>query len=269
MSETPPYANAPLVLAVVEVRHPETSALTTRDQQRLKARLKELLPLQATERQHDFSVMLPPQGVPAVQAAGRDLLKFSTRSKRTTVTYSSQAVIVETTDYRGWTHLRRYVESAVAARQAEAPADGLVRIGIRMIDEIRVAEATPNWADWVSGQLLPPRATYEGVELQVDQQQSVIQYRGLQRGDTLTVRYGAMNGVPAVQSAPNLVRPSLPLPGRFFLLDTDSAWTLNDGEETPLLTVPGVIEIGDRLHHPMRDLFEQFITSRLREEVLK
>ena len=63
------------------------------------------------------------------------------------------------------------------------------------------------------------------------------------------------------------MRPAPP-GGHFFLLDTDAAWTLPPDEGVPEATVEFVRTVADRLHRPVKDLFEARLTERLRSEVL-
>lgn len=268
MSMTPPYPKAPIALAIVEVRGPESPVLTRAEIQALKAALHPRLPFFASEHVQDFAVQLGPGGPGPMNASGRDLTKFLSRNKRTSATYTTTSTIVETTEYRGWTDFKQTVGAAIAARQDIAPMDGLVRLGIRIIDEIRVPDqGSPDWSEWLAPALLAPHVEVGGEPLAVLQQQSVVQYAGSSPGETITVRFGAMDGPPVVSSAPNLVRPHMPDPGPFFLIDTDSAWELTGGDEAPDLISAEVLDRAQHLHAPMKLLFESFITDRLRNEV--
>lgn len=268
MSTTPPYPNAPIALAIVEVRGPESPPLARAEILALKKATQQTLPLFATERAGSVSMEIGPAGVRQVASGEHELVKFMTRSKRTSVTFSPTSTTIETTDYKGWTDFKKFVTLGLSARQDIAPMDGLVRLGIRVIDEIRVPEESrQDWSDWLAPALLAPSVESAGRSLLLMQQQSVVQYAGLDRGETITIRYGAMNGPAAVTSAPNLVRPNVPGPGPFFLIDTDAAWELADGEELPPLDPTKVAHLADKLHAPMKEVFESFITDRLRKEV--
>ncbi|UPL10342.1 TIGR04255 family protein [Microbacterium sufflavum] len=268
MSTTPPYPNAPIALAIVEIRGPESPPLTRADILSLKKAVQPRLPLFATERAGTLSMEIGPAGVRQVNSGEEELVKFLTRSRRTSATFTSTSTIIETTDYKGWSDFKNVVGLALTARQDIAPMDGLVRLGIRIIDEIRVpVDTRDGWSDWLAPALLAPSVQSAGRKLVLKQQQSVVQYAGLDHGETVTVRYGAMDGPPAVTSAPNLVRPNVPNPGPFFLIDTDAAWEITDGEEMPPLNPADVVHLSDKLHAPMKEIFESFITDRLREEV--
>lgn len=268
MSTTPPYPNAPIALAIVEIRGPESPPLTRAEILSLKKAVQPRLPLFATEQANSVSVEIGPAGFRQVGAGEQELVKFLTRSRRTSATFTPTSTIIESTDYKGWSDFRNVVGLALAARQDIAPMDGLIRLGIRIIDEIRVpANPRPEWSDWLNPALLAPPAESAGHRLVLMQQQSVVQYAGHDQGETITVRYGAMDGPAAVASAPNLVRPNVPSPGPFFLIDTDAAWEITDGEELPPLNPADTTRLADKLHAPMKEIFESFITERLRKEV--
>lgn len=268
MSTTPPYPNAPIALAIVEVRGPESPPLTRAEILSLKKAVQPKLPLFATERAGSISMEIGPAGVRQVESGEQELVKFLTRSRRTSATFTPISTILETTDYKGWSDFKTFVRLALTARQDIAPMDGLVRLGIRIIDEIRVpGDARPDWSDWLSPALLAPSVESAGRRLMLKQQQSVVQYAGHDHGETVTVRYGAMDGPAAVTSAQNLVRPDVPGSGPFFLIDTDAAWEITDGEEMPPLNPDDITRLADKLHAPMKEIFESFITDRLRKEV--
>lgn len=268
MSNTPPYPNAPIALAIVEIRGPESPPLTRAEILSLKRAVQPTLPLFATERSRGFGMEIGPAGIRPVESGEQELVKFLTRSRRTSVTFTTTATIIETTDYKGWSDFKKYLAIGLSARQDIAPMDGLVRLGIRLIDEIRVpGEPRQDWAEWLKPALLAPPVESAGRRLELKQQQAVVQYAGHDHGETITVRYGAMDGPPAVASAPNLVRPNLPGAGPFFLIDTDAAWEITEGVEMPPVSVADVAHLADKLHAPMKEIFEGFITDRLRKEV--
>ncbi|WP_344294506.1 TIGR04255 family protein [Agromyces neolithicus] len=273
MPHTPPYGNAPLQLVVAEVRHPQSADLTRGEIATLKQQLSSVAPLQATDQASDFQIEVGPNGVPGPpRVRTREVTKFLTRDRRTTISFSNEFLSVETTKYVGWTKFQRFLDAALRARQDVVPVDGLTRLGLRYIDEIRIPvsiQPVPNWSEWVQSSLLAPEVKVDSTSLTVAQQQSTVQYRLDGLGETLALRYGAVDGPPAVQSAPHLLRPDVPPEGPYFLIDTDVAWTLADGEDLPELLPVDVMKRADRLHGPTKAVFESVITGRLREEVLK
>lgn len=267
VDEAKKYPHAPVALTVMEIKHPQSDFLSRGDLAGMKQRLEHLAPLQKAEDVAQVQMIMNP-GAPAFSnSKNMTLHRFSTRDKRTSITYSIESIVVETTDYLNWTWFRGFVEAAVTVRQEIAPVDGIERVGLRYIDEIRVPASSEqvDWQDWVAPSLLAP--AYEG--LHPLQQQAVVQYKVGEPEDTLTLRYGAVNGPPAVVVGPNLVRANPPGFGPYFLLDTDSAWTLGSGSAVPELSLDFVVATANRLHGPAEGLFEALITDRSRTEVFE
>lgn len=265
---TPPYPNQPVALALIEVRHPESAPLGHAATLALKTALRHHFPIHKTEDMTEVLFSLGPGMGPGAQRQVT-VPRFISRDRQSSVTFRVDAVVVETTRYPGWTEFKKLVAACLEARQDVAPLDGVERIGIRFIDEIRAPDsAAPEWDLWVDPSLTGPKIETDDLKLHVQQQQSVVQYGSSVPGETLTLRYGAIHGLPAVQSAPNLVRLNVPDVGPYFLLDTDAAWTVTDGVDVPAFENAEILGTADRLHHPMKGLFERLITERLRKEVL-
>lgn len=267
MTEDRKYPHAPVALTVMEIKHPQSDFLSRGDLAGIKQKLEHLAPLQKAEDVAQVQMIMNP-GAPAFSNSKNVTLhRFSSRDKRTSITYSNESIVVETTDYLNWTWFRGFVEVAVAVRQEIAPVDGIERIGLRYIDEIRVPTSGDpfDWREWVAPSLLPP--AHEG--LQPLQQQAAVQYQVGDPEDTLTLRYGAVNGPPAVVVGPNLIRVDPPASGPYFLLDTDAAWTLGPGSPVPELSLDFVVETANRLHAPAEGLFEALVTDRSRTEVFE
>ena len=269
MSNVRKYPHAPVALAVLEIKHPTSDFLSRGDLAGIKQKLEHVAPLQKAEDVAEFQMLVNGGNPPFSSSRNITVHRFSARDKRTSITYGNESIVVETTDYVNWTWFRDLAEIAVATRQEIAPVDGLERVGLRYIDEIRANPSGPvNWADWVSPALLAPEFGGSIKSLKPMQQQAVVQYATALEGDTLTLRYGAVNGPPTVMGSPNLVRANVPEPGPYFLIDTDSAWTLPPGVSVPELSLDAVVEIANRLHFPAETIFEELISDKLRLEVL-
>jgi uncharacterized protein (TIGR04255 family) len=263
---TPPYPRQPVALALIEIKHPEGGPLNHPATIALKTALRAHFPLQKSEEMTEV-IFGPgaPQGMQRTAAVPR----FVTRDRQTSVTFRPDAVVVETTRYPGWTQFKTFIAAALNARDDVAPVDGVERIGIRFIDEIRVPDGQhQDWTEWVDRGLTGPTIDVSDLGMHTQQQQSVVQYGMSRPGETLTLRYGAINGHPAVQSAPNLVRLNVPPPGPYFLIDTDAAWTVTEDVPVPPFDQSEIIPLADRLHDAMKGLFERLITDQLRTEVL-
>jgi len=262
------YRNAPLVLAILQVTHPASPPLTRGEEAGLKQALVATLPLmsQETMNQIEFNVM--GGGEPASRVHTAPIVRFSTRDRRTAVTFGPTAITFETTKYDTWEALRSLAATVLSARMDVAPVDGVERIGLRYIDELRVpGEGVPNWRDWVNPELAAP--ILEGVEgiLRPEQQQATLQYSTQDPEVIVALRYGAVVG-PSSSGGGVPVAPTPPPPGPFFLIDTDAAWTPGPGSEVPALEADSVLSRADTLHGFVKQLFEASLTEKLRAEVL-
>jgi len=265
VTEDKKYSNAPVALTVMEIKHPQSDLLSRGDLAGIKQKLERVAPFQKAEDVAQVQMILNQGAPPYGSSKSMTIHRFSARDKRTSIAYSMESVVVETTDYVNWSWFRHLVELAISVRQEIAPVGGIERVGLRYIDEIRVPNVggSIDWREWVAESLLAPAFK----DLRPLQQQAVVQYGTEQPEDTLTLRYGAVNGPPAVVVGPNLVRANVPGSGPYFLLDTDSAWTLTPGSPVPELSLEYVIETANRLHTPAEGLFEALITNRSRTEV--
>lgn len=261
MPANPLYKNAPIALALLEVRHPEAEVPTGATLAALKRSLAATHPVQRTEQGVGVNLQTG-ERVPMV------VHKLIARDLHSAITFREDAMVIEATDYRGWNWFRGVTKDLLEARQDIAPVDGLERIGLRYIDEVRVPSSSPvDWSEWVSASLLGPNEALAGLGLRSEQQQGVVQYTTDEPGESFTLRYGASRG-SMIKSTPNLVRPIEPSDTEeFFLIDTDGAWSDPKGA-VPEFDLGTALGTCDRLHAPIRELFEMLITEKLRSEVL-
>ncbi len=256
------YPNASVVLAIVEIRHPTAGPLSRAAQLKVKQVFGDKLPLQrsATMMNVQAGVGTVP-GVTAVRAP-----RYMSRDRTMSVTFRNEALIVETTRYERYEHLRDTVALAIEARQVAEPIDGIERLGLRYVDEIRVPDCgeAPSWGCWVDSTLLGPSAIGARLGLEAKLWQGVTVFdNGPDR--VVAVRYGPAEGY-AVDPAGEMKR-SAPPPGPFFLLDLDSSWT--PSADVPEFEANTILAACDELHRPIGMLFEGLITERLRKEVLR
>jgi uncharacterized protein (TIGR04255 family) len=193
--------------------------------------------------------------------------RFSTRDQTTAVTFGPQALAVETTTYSSFERFVELVRVSVDARQKVAPVDGLTRLGLRYIDEIRVPDVcngVVGWREWVNEDLLGAAQIGSSLGLTAGQSQGVTVFdRGQNR--QITFQYGSREGFAVFPGGP--LQRSTPPPGPFFLLDIDSYWMA--AGEVPEFIVESIISKCQDLHEPVSQLFENLITERLRKEVLR
>lgn len=295
------YPNAPIVLVAAEVRHPAADVLSAAQHAVLKRALSEHLPLSNPAIVTNVTAVggAPPQVQQTVSP------RFTSRDRTTSVTFHTGALVVETTRYGQFERLMELLTVAIDARLSLGGLDGLERVGLRYIDEIRVPEPSEartadavglgagggpvaDWAEWVAASLLGPAPVAAGLGLRASQWQGITVFEPLDTmagtsaadesdsrpsgsswspggEDSLVLRYGPGNGY-AVDPGGELKR-SVPPPGPFFLLDIDSFWT--SAPEVPPMDRDELVRIATRLHIPVRALFESLITDRLRQEVLR
>lgn len=269
------YPHAPLVLVAAEVRHPDATPLTDRQHQQLRNLLSHSLPLSRP--------LLGAPGMIASIAPGADpqmtpipattLPRYMSRDLFTSVTFHRDAVVVETTRYQGFEHLFALVRHVLEARLAVGPLDGVDRVGLRYIDEIRTPGAgEPGaWGQWIHPSLLGPENLSGELHLSNDAWQGIAAYSGSLPGSapfdqmSVVLRYGVGDGYAVAPSGD--LRRDTPPPGPFFLIDIDSFWGARDG--VPPLDLDTLAATLEGLHAPVRALFENAITDRLRNEVLR
>jgi uncharacterized protein (TIGR04255 family) len=265
--KSPPYPNAPLVLTILEIRYPQLSGSLGRSaQQQMREDIRGVLPLveNATEEQLQLAIGAP---LPA-SVLRRSFPRFVARDRTTAAVVKDDALAIETTVYEGWEEsFRPLVQRIVDAFARAVSPDGVSRVGLRYVDEIRVPSVTVvpgDWRDFIDGHLLAaadpgflPRSLKPTVW------QGLVQYRTA-HDSTLTVRYGPQVGY-AVDPQGSTRRRRTPQPGPFFLLDSDSAWIASD--EVPEFDVDYVLKLCDLLHEPTREFFRIAVTDKLRDEV--
>ena len=270
------YPNAPLILVAAEIRHPEASPLTDKDKQQLKRALGEELPVaRPLLRPAGVVATIGPGTIPQIQPtpAGTSP-RYLSRDLTTSATFHPEAVVIETSDYPGFESFLALIQRVLNARLSVGPLDGVERLGLRYIDEIRVPNVgdSTSWADWIHQGLLGPDHFAGELGLNNDVWQGISTYSGKLDAGTdfdqmsLVLRYGVGQGYALAPDGD--MRRKTPAPGPFFLIDIDSYW----GPATagvPMLTVESVSRTLEALHAPVRVLFENSITDRLRSEVLQ
>ncbi|WP_269857968.1 TIGR04255 family protein [Streptomyces sp. RPT161] len=251
------YPSPPLVLTIVELRHTATPALTDSDQASLKAVLAERFPLfRPIDRMVNFS--MTPAGIAPQQTTDP---RYMTRDNTASITYRPDAIVVETTRYHRRSSLRELVHLAVAARQKVAPADGITRLGVRYINEIRVGIERPtDWAAWIAPALTSISALQAGTDVQAQSWQGLAVFGDQDCG--VALRHGNLEGY-AVDPSGDLRRSATPPPGPFYLLDLDSYWS--PAAETPPVDWSDIERRYDAVALSAYELFEQLVTKDCRE----
>jgi uncharacterized protein (TIGR04255 family) len=264
------YPNAPIVLTACEVRLPP-SGLPVLDEHitGLRDRLDDVLPVFRTLSNQQVSVGFGPTGPEPPSVTRQRVLQLTDRAQSLVVQVAPDSLVIKTADYQGWEVFRPVIGQVLrAARDVLAP-DGYSRVGLRYIDEIRLPAGGGNVEDWdgyLNPILLAPdklRAAAEG--LASGGWQVVTRFAADDHHDVV-VRYGPGDGHAVKPKEPPLP-PRIPAPGPFFLFDIDSFW--EGDSEIPEFDPDGLGSLCDRLHQPVRALFDNAVTDRLRDEVLR
>jgi uncharacterized protein (TIGR04255 family) len=262
MDEVEVYPSAPIVLAAMELRHPTTEALTAADRRAIKSLVAARVPILKSAQMVQIQVTT---GGSSPETTTEEFPRFFSRDSTLSVSFRRDAIVVESSNYLGWDNFRVLAINALDARRQVSAVDGIERIGLRYIDEIRVPDASPiDWAKWVANSVVGPDAlTISG--LPIAQWQGTAVY-GEQPGRALVLRYGPREGF-AVDPNGDLKRKTSITSGPFFLIDIDSFWIPPEG--TPEFDVEKAMKMADELHVPVRTLFDSLVTDRLKDEVLR
>jgi len=263
------YPNAPVALVAVEVRFPgEVGQGVPAGVQRLfREELGEGWVIEQLTQQ-ELTVGVNAGGPPSQTMRTVNVPRFTVRDRTSAVVLTSNSVTVETTRYHGWAAFRAVVGCALQATAQLVKPDGVARVGMRYVDEVRApggGESPSGWAEWLSADVLAPAssgmaqagwpaAAWTGVALY-----------SLDENAQLVLRYGPQTG-HAVNPGGPLRRPDPPSAGPFFLLDFDS---FSEPSTIPLFDVTELLQTCDALRVPIRALFDQIVTRRLIDEVFR
>lgn len=263
MSEQPSrLPNAPLVLAALEVKYPElTPAQAHAARPAIREAVRGDLPLMENINENIFA--LGPEG--PMPAQTRTFPRFTTRDRTTALAITSQAAVVETTDYNGFDAFLGLIQVVMQAVEDAVQPDGIVRVGMRYIDEIRVPTVTElpgDWTGYIDNHLLAAASPnfLAKTDLQPRVWQGLVQY-STGKDQALQVQYGPQEGYAVDPNGPTR-RKDAARPGPFFLLDSDSWWQPSD--EVPAFTAEKVTDVCRRLHPPLRHIFGVVSLDRLR-----
>lgn len=263
MTTTEVWPNAPLALVAVEARFPAGAGVLLRPP--VQRAIRDLLGsgwVLEGAKQQTVELAVGSSGVQAHNVKVEDLTRITIRDRTKAVTVRTDSLTIEATSYGGYSSFRELLRSAFDAVERVIEPDGITRLGMRYIDEIRVPklEGSNPWDEWLDSSLLAPRA--EGLATRT--WTSAVQYdTGEDR--RLVLRYGPAEG-PVVDPAGPLKRLPAPSLGPVFILDFDSFWQPTD---IPAFSAAELVVICDDLRAPVRALFDQLISKRVIDEVFK
>jgi uncharacterized protein (TIGR04255 family) len=265
------YPNAPLALVAVEVRFPnsaDTRPLPMNLQRSFRDLLGEAWVIESQKvQQVTFAVNTAgavPQAMPMLT-----IPRFTVRDRTLAVAITEESLTIEATRYRHYPEFREIVARAVAAAAKVLLPDGVARVGMRYIDEVRVPdianEAPSAWQDWVDASLLAPQLdAMSDAGFVSTGWEGAAQYR-TGPDQRLVLRYGPRTGY-VVNPVGLLNRPTPPSPGPLFALDFDCFW---EPPDIPEFDSGIIMDTCDQLRRPIRALFDMLVTDKLLAEFTK
>lgn len=171
----------------------------------------------------------------------------------------------ETTAYTEYSAFKELVISCADALVSAGVAPAMQRVGLRYLDEIRVADAkvadARQWGDWIDRRLVD-QLQLGPAAAPVSRAEGVISYDlGDRKG--LNFRFAALP-VGAVVVTNNLVRRPFAENVPFFVLDFDGYQDFA-GPKATLLDTSVVAMSLDAVHGPAGETFQNAITDHARE----
>jgi uncharacterized protein (TIGR04255 family) len=269
------YPNPPIVLAALEVRH-SVAELYPSEQRTLKESLRPALPIvrkgQEVTVQRALAIGAEVAGQltePTLQK--EEFPKYFSRDRTMALSVKATSFVLETTRYESWKAFRELLHQVLDARLGVGRIDGVERVGLRYIDEVRVPDLTSQngsgWSQWLDDSLLGTAKVSKFLDFEPQEWQGLTVF-STEDNRKVVLRYGNREGY-AVDPGGDLKRPT-PLPGGpFFLLDFDSFWSYEHDELMLERSVDWLMDLSDDLHDPVRELFEKIIRGKLRSEVLR
>lgn len=188
-------------------------------------------------------------------------------SRMESVTITSEALVIETTDYAGgFEDFTEIVRQACDAAESCLHDARIWRIGLRYIDEFSIPGVVKTHADWAAW--LSPHLTAATQMAQSDAIRGFHGDAGWVTGDEtgVTVRWGTFD-------EPTILAPNLPLSrrspairGPIFVLDIDSFW---EPAIPPRFTSQRATDWIQELHKPTGEIFQGALTDALRKRFRK
>jgi uncharacterized protein (TIGR04255 family) len=244
------------------VRFPPSDRLSNDLPEAFRTHFRERFPVVEPVSQLAISLGFPGAG-PATVPQQITLHRMLQRDRLMSLTVARDNVVLETTDYPGWGAFSAVLVEVIDELAGTAEPDGVLRIGLRYVDEIRLPDppSTPRgWTGSIDSRLLAPLTLIEDVE---------------PNESNITLQYGVAPGyVTVFRASPfasgRSVNPDGPLrqpvdypDGPYFLLDTDASWA-DPARQVPPFTREVIAPVFETLHTRCHDLFEASIEPNLR-----
>ena len=250
------FPNAPLALVVVEVRFPPVSesALPMPVYRRIRDRLGGGWVIHNATTQ-TFEAGVDASG-PRATLRSDQYSRITSRDRTQIVTAKPESFTVEVVNYRCFPDFRDLFVLAARSVENVLRPDGIVRVGLRYINEVCVPGQPPQWDEWLDSSLMAPELP---PDLALTEWTGVAHYQ-IAAEQFLVLRYGPSTG-PVVSPEGPLRRSRVP-EGPIFLLDFDSFW---QPDTIPEFTGDRIGEVADELHSPLRGLFDSLCKPGLLE----
>jgi uncharacterized protein (TIGR04255 family) len=254
----PIYPNAPLRLVAFELRYPEVPELLE-VQPELDRRLRQRLPLLGPPPVSEMRLEVA-GGAASRAFARQGGLRRTDRRRRHAVAVTPVGAIIETSQYTRFEEFREFVEDILGDLAAAVELPAVERVGIRYIDEIDPVDLSQpvDWADYIAPELLGVSSFFSHEPIETN----TAAVFAAAESQQLVLRYGVAQD-PVVNPGGALHIERSPT-GSYFLIDIDSGWNA-PADDLPEFVVGEVLDVLDRLHAPVRDVFERMISDRLRE----
>ncbi len=271
--DSEPAISSPLALTALEIRYPQLGReIGDRVREEMHEAVSDRLPVSAPVVQHDVQIEVSSEGPgpEPVSVTRRSFPRFVSRDRTTSLLVKLDALIIETTAYGGWIEaFRPLITDAVSLLARLNPPNGVERIGLRYINEIRVPgvdSMNNGWSEYIDDHLLAaadPEFIPEGMH--ASEWQGHVTYR-TSAASALIVRYGPTKGYAVNPNGPTR-REDPPEPGPFFLLDTDAYW--DDKGNVPEFTPRWIMEHCDTLHDHATEFFRIATTQKFLNEAFR
>jgi uncharacterized protein (TIGR04255 family) len=258
--QTPRYPNDPLRWVAADVRFPPVDQLAAEVPDALRAQFKERFPVSEPLTQLALSLGIPGQVGAAPQQV--TVQRLFQRDRLMAITLGRDGLTLESSDYPGWTEFSKVLYELVEKLVRTACPDGVLRVGLRYVDEIRLPSppaTAREWAKWIDPRLMGP--------LDLGSEEPSTANIALQFGEPpgyVTVfRAGPVPRGRSVNQDGPLRQPFNFPDGPYFLLDTDASWADPD-RAVPEFTTDLLGKVFEDLHARSSELFEASITEELR-----
>lgn len=250
------FPNAPLALVLAEIRYPPVSdsALTMPVYRRIRDQLGSGWVI------HNATAQTLEAGVdadgPRASLRSEKFSRITSRERTRIITAKPESFTVEVVDYVRFPDFRDLLILAAQAVEKVLQPDGIVRFGLRYINEISLPEQPPEWGDWLDQSLMAPELPHQ---LTLTDWTGTARYRVA--ADRFLVLHYQPSAGPVVSPEGPLRRPRVP-EGPIFMLDFDSFW---QPDNIPEFTSDRIGEVSDSLHSPLRGLFDRLCRPSLLE----